>query len=96
MNIGDAAELSGLPAKTIRYYESVGLIAPDRRENDYRDFAETDIHKLTFLARARSLGFATTGRTVLFWMIWPEQWRQQVLEIDVPVRLCISGIVARQ
>ena len=66
MNIGDAAELSGLPAKTIRYYESVGLIAPDRRENDYRDFAETDIHKLTFLARARSLGFAIKDcRTLL-------------------------------
>ena len=57
MNIGDAAELSGLPAKTIRYYESVGLIVPDRGENDYRDFAETDIHMLTFVARARSLGF---------------------------------------
>jgi MerR family copper efflux transcriptional regulator len=57
MNIGDAATRSGLPAKTIRYYESVGLVRPDRGENDYRDFAEADIHKLTFLARARSLGF---------------------------------------
>mgnify|MGYP003645687414 CR=1 FL=1 len=66
MNIGDAAIRSGLPAKTIRYYESVGLIVPDRGENDYREFAEPDVHKLTFLARARSLGFTIKDcRTLL-------------------------------
>jgi Cu(I)-responsive transcriptional regulator len=57
MNIGDVAELSRLPAKTIRYYEDIGLVRPARGTNGYRDFAETDVHKLTFLARARSLGF---------------------------------------
>ena len=58
MNIGDVSQASGLPAKTIRYYEEIGLIRPARGENGYRDFAETDLHKLTFLARARSLGFS--------------------------------------
>ena len=57
MNIGNAAERSGLPAKTIRYYEDIGLVRPRRSENGYRDFGDADLHKLVFLARARSLGF---------------------------------------
>ncbi len=58
MNIGQVAEASGLPAKTIRYYEDIGLLNPARRANGYRDFGGDDLHKLTFLARARSLGFS--------------------------------------
>lgn len=58
MNISDVAELSGLPAKTIRYYEEIGLVRPARCDNGYRDFGDSDVHKLTFLARARSLGFS--------------------------------------
>ncbi len=57
MNIGDVATRSGLPAKTIRYYEDIGLIRPIRGGNGYRSFSETDVHRLSFLARARSLGF---------------------------------------
>ena len=57
MNISQASEATGLPAKTIRYYEDIGLIRPDRRANGYRDFADTEVHKLRFLARARALGF---------------------------------------
>lgn len=57
MNIGQAAQKSGLPAKTIRYYEEVDLISPGRRENGYRDYSTQDVHKLTFLHRARNLGF---------------------------------------
>ncbi len=57
MNIGDVAVRSGLPAKTIRYYEDIGLIRPHRSANGYRCFADTDLHKLAFLARARALGF---------------------------------------
>ncbi|MGA1804075.1 Cu(I)-responsive transcriptional regulator [Rhizobium sp. HT1-10] len=58
MNIGDAAERSGLPAKTIRYYEEIGLIRPDRGDNGYRDYRAADIHKLRFLQRSRGLGFS--------------------------------------
>ncbi|WP_432449436.1 Cu(I)-responsive transcriptional regulator [Aliiroseovarius marinus] len=58
MNISDAAKHTGLPAKTIRYYEDIGLITPMRDLNGYRVFRETELHKLTFLARARALGFS--------------------------------------
>ncbi|WP_417720551.1 Cu(I)-responsive transcriptional regulator [Salipiger sp.] len=58
MNIGDVADRAGLPAKTIRYYEDIGLVTPDRGANGYRAFSEGDLHKLTFLARARTLGFS--------------------------------------
>jgi Cu(I)-responsive transcriptional regulator len=58
MNVGEAAERSGLPAKTIRYYEDIGLIRPARAQNGYRDYSTSDIHKLAFLRRARGLGFS--------------------------------------
>ncbi|MBZ5759524.1 MULTISPECIES: Cu(I)-responsive transcriptional regulator [Rhizobium] len=58
MNIGDASDRSGLPAKTIRYYEEIGLVSPDRSSNGYRDYREADIHKLRFLQRSRGLGFS--------------------------------------
>lgn len=58
MNIGNASEWSGLPAKTIRYYEDIGLVCPARRENGYREFGNDHLHKLAFLGRARSLGFS--------------------------------------
>ena len=66
MNIGEASTNSGLPAKTIRYYEDIGLISPDRTDNGYRDFSETHMHKLAFLSRARGLGFTIEDcRTLL-------------------------------
>ncbi|MHA7774569.1 Cu(I)-responsive transcriptional regulator [Roseibium sp. M-1] len=58
MNIGTASEKSGLPVKTIRYYEEIGLVRPLRSENGYREFLETDLQRLKFLQRARSLGFS--------------------------------------
>lgn len=58
MNIGDVAAKAKLPAKTIRYYEDIGLINPGRDQNGYRSFSPGDLHKLAFLGRARSLGFS--------------------------------------
>lgn len=58
MNIGNASERSGLPAKTIRYYEDIGLLKPDRADNGYRDYSVSDVHKLRFLQRSRGLGFS--------------------------------------
>jgi len=58
MNIGEVAQLSGIPPKTIRYYEDIGLVRPQRSGNGYRAFRENDLHKLSFLGRARALGFS--------------------------------------
>jgi MerR family copper efflux transcriptional regulator len=57
MNIGGASEATGLPAKTVRYYEDIGLIKPARAANGYRDYDDKDVHRLAFIQRSRSLGF---------------------------------------
>lgn len=59
MNIGTVAERCGVPAKTIRYYESIGLIeAAERRANGYRSYSPHDMRRIAFIRRARSLGFS--------------------------------------
>jgi len=58
MNIGEAAAQSGLAAKTVRYYEEIGLVTPARcANNDYRDYSVKDVEHLLFLQRARAVGF---------------------------------------
>jgi Cu(I)-responsive transcriptional regulator len=58
MQIGEAASTTGVSAKMIRHYESIGLIpAADRRSSNYRDYGHHDIHRLGFIRRARDLGF---------------------------------------
>ncbi len=58
MNIGQAAEATGLTAKAIRHYESLGLVVPKRQENDYRDYNLQNVEDLRFLQRARAVGFS--------------------------------------
>ena len=58
MNISTTAELTGLPAKTIRYYEEIGLVVPTRSDNGYRSYNADEVHQLTFIARSRSLSFS--------------------------------------
>ena len=74
MNISEVAARTGLPAKTIRYYEDIGLVSPARGANGYRSFAETDLHKLAFLARARALGFSIEDCRGLL-ALYEDQWR---------------------
>ncbi|WP_420857443.1 Cu(I)-responsive transcriptional regulator [Marivivens marinus] len=74
MNIGEVAEKTGLPAKTIRYYEDIGLVRPLRGHNGYRQFRDSDAHKLTFLGRARALGFSIEDCRDLL-ALWEDQDR---------------------
>ncbi|MEP3112466.1 Cu(I)-responsive transcriptional regulator [Nisaea sp.] len=58
MQIREVEKSAGLQAKTIRYYEEIGLIRPNRQDNGYRDYSAEDVHRLRFLQRARGLGFS--------------------------------------
>jgi Cu(I)-responsive transcriptional regulator len=59
MNIGQAAQASGITPKMIRYYETTGLIRPAQRtESGYRQYSSTDVQIMHFIKRSRDLGFS--------------------------------------
>ena len=74
MNIGDVARRTGVPPKTIRYYEEIGLVSPERGMNGYRAFRMADVHKLVFLGRARALGFSIEDCRALL-ALWSDEGR---------------------
>lgn len=75
MNIGEAARRSGIPAKTIRYYEEIGLIDPaDRTQAGYRSYDAKQIEILRFIQRARGLGFSVKDVESLL-ALWQDRAR---------------------
>lgn len=93
LSIGDAARAAGLPAKTIRYYEEIGLVAPRRDANGYRVFRAADLHRLTFLGRARSLGFSIEDCRSLL-TLYADQSRASA-EVKAIARTHLSRIDAK-
>jgi Cu(I)-responsive transcriptional regulator len=75
VNIGQAAKNSGISAKMIRYYETIGLMpVPPRTDGGYRDYSPADIHRLRFVRRARDLGFSVDQIGELL-KLWSDQHR---------------------
>src|SRR5437016_9762573 len=100
MQIGEAALTTGVSAKMIRHYESIGLIpAADRRSSNYRDYGHHDIHRLGFIRRARDLGFSIDEIRDLL-RLWADKHRssadvkvlaeRHIAELDAKIALLME------
>ena len=94
MNIGEAAKASGVSAKMIRYYEETGLIAPpERSAAGYRTYGPSEVHTLTFIRSARSLGFSMEEIAELL-ALWRDRQRPR-REVKRIVEAHIGDLEAR-
>lgn len=83
MNIGEAASATGVSAKMIRYYESIGLIrAPLRTGSNYRVYGADEVHVLRFVKRARTLGFSVEETATLLGL-WQDKTRASAEVKDI-------------
>jgi Cu(I)-responsive transcriptional regulator len=75
ITIGEAAKLSGVSAKMIRHYDAIGLVHPSARsEAGYRHYTDNDVHTLSFVRRARHLGFSL-DQTAKLLQLWRDRKR---------------------
>ena len=93
MHRGDGAARSGLPAKTIRYYEDIGLVLPLRGDNGYRRYRETDAQQLGFLRRARALGFSIEQCRALV-ALWADEGRASA-DVQAIARVHLGAVEAK-
>ncbi|MCW2247621.1 Cu(I)-responsive transcriptional regulator [Azospirillum fermentarium] len=94
MNIGTAAKRSGVPAKTIRYYEGVGLIpSAGRTAAGYRVYSDSDVETLRFIHRARTLGFSVREVSALL-ALWHDRGRASA-DVRALALDHVAGIDAR-
>jgi Cu(I)-responsive transcriptional regulator len=94
MNIGQAADASGVSAKMIRHYESIGVIPrPPRSEAGYRRYAHADVERLKLLRHARAVGFGTPEikRLISLW----EDKRRPAREVKRLAQVHLDEIQAR-
>jgi len=94
MNIGEASRASGVSAKMIRHYESIGLVPPaDRRDSGYRDYGTADLHRLGFIRHARDLGFSLDRIRVLLGL-WSDPARSNA-EVKAIARAHVKELEQR-
>jgi Cu(I)-responsive transcriptional regulator len=94
MNIGEVAAATGLPAKTIRFYESAGLIDPPARSaGNYRVYDERQVATLRFIQQARQLGFSVKEVAALV-ALWRDR-RRASADVRRLATAHLSGIDAR-
>lgn len=95
VTVGEAGDAAGLPAKTLRYYEEIGLVVPGRSGNGYRAYRPGDVHRLRFLKRARSLGFSIDECRVLLSLYRdPERSSAEVKAIAAQHREAVDRKIA--
>jgi Cu(I)-responsive transcriptional regulator len=85
MNIGAAARLTGVPSKTIRFYEAEGLLHPPRTDANYRVYGEREVAMLRFIQRARALGFSVKEVADLR-ALWQDRRRASAEVRDLAMR----------
>lgn len=91
LTIGEVARQSGVPAKTIRYYEQIELVPPaERADNGYRLYSERAVQMLRFIKRARDLGFDITEVSELL-ALWRDESRASA-EVKQLVRRHIARV----